>query len=166
MHRRYPLEALEQLRAAEAAARVRELGEQVAERRRAEAAERAAHRAREQSIAMQRTVEVAEQGRLEAGVATVADLQSGASFIEAAAARAAELGRDEQAARRRARTAAGAEQRAREKLAEACAAEVVVERHHTDWAAARDRTAERVAEEEALEGWAVRCIARNHEGTK
>jgi hypothetical protein len=151
--RKYPLEALSQVRRDRTEERARELGAAQGATRsaRAEALRAAEARRREQAaLSVERS---AERARMEAGEATAQDLQQGERFLVGAMARVNRLALNEQAAEHRAQEAEQTESRAAADLVRAEADERAIKRNRERFEAA-ERRAEELSEEEAsLERW-------------
>jgi hypothetical protein len=153
VRRKYPLDALSQLRRDRKEERARDLGAAQAstEAARADALRASEARRREQAaVSGERSV---QRARLEAGKATVQDLQQGERFLVGAMGRVNRLALNEQAAERKLEEANRVEQRAEGELARAQADEQSIERHRERFEAAERRAAELSEDESALERW-------------
>ncbi len=153
MRRKYPLEALSQLRRDRKEERARALGaaQASAEAARAESERATEARRREQAALSSERSE--QRARLEAGEATAQDLQQGERFLVGAMGRVNRLALNEQAAERKLEEASRVEQRARGELARAEADQRTLEEHRGRFQAAERRAAELSEDEAALERW-------------
>jgi hypothetical protein len=150
---RYPLEALEVLREARTDSCARHLA--AADGKASAAAAELSRVERDLSKERATNVQIGREvrERLEAGLASVADLATAADFARAGAAREQCLSDAERASRRRASEAERTRSAAQHALGGARSEQSALERHRAEWRAARLREGEAQEEEAALERW-------------
>lgn len=156
MKRRYPLEAVRDLRRKKVEDDARELAARTRAVKRAEAGHARARAERVQVEAQVDRCRKVELDELEAGRLKAADLERGAAWDAAARARIAELRDREQASDAALKASLGEEARAKKTLEQHHGESDVLERHRRAFLDEQARTLERVAEEAAADAFAAR----------
>jgi hypothetical protein len=159
--KRYPLDALEKVKQAEVDERAQGVAGEVDKTQRAQRQVLGARDDRERAEAAADAVSSEELGRVESGVATVADLQALAGFQSAEAQRILALRERERRAAEALVAQKKVEDAARAQLALAEAEAKAVTRHKERWTAERARERD-LAEEEAADD--VHMARRAREG--
>ena len=156
MTRRYPLEALKDVRRSAVDGHVREVAERAAATGEASREEERARSLRQAEEDAARAALEAERARVERGTARAVDLQAELAWEQAERARLAGLRQAEERRREATRRAAGLEQTARAELARAEADAKAVEEHRQRWHAEGERKRELEQEDAVQDGWAAR----------
>ena len=164
--RRYPLEALRELRRRTTEDRRLDTAKRQTEHQAAEQALSQARAGRQRAEQAAGAVDEAEHARVEQGQARALDLQQHGAWQAGAQGRLDQLRAQETSAQATERKAALAEEHARTRLASADADERVVERHERSWKQRREAADEKAGEEEAAERHAARRPRGPQRGTR
>ena len=159
--KKYPLEALRELRQKERDEQALRLGEQARQSARAESILRATERARQTEEQRKTTTLAAERSLLEQGELTAADLTAADRYRHASEGRSDALRARESRALDELRDAVQKESTARGELARKESEAKLMDRHRKDWQDAAARAGERAEEEAILDQWTLKRHGRN-----
>lgn len=156
MPRRYPLDALLQLRQQESEAQAAQVAQKTRQREAAgDRVERAAE-ARQRELNQQRQLQQQELERLQQGGGRVSDLAAAATWAVGAEQRLETRGAEEQQAREELAERVSDEARSRAELGKVEAKREAVDRHRERWRREQDARAEQQVEEDVADLWQAR----------